>query len=644
MYFLELACMASTAGFLNATDRAAAIGNRESPYYGLTINAGGYSRLPRTGIVELSYNNPGQTEEFILPRLNEEEEAEPLEDFDVEEAPEEVLLRTCVDESLLEDNFSDLVGVYKMYSRILKAWVDTSEIPFHSFIMDKECDSDGCRDVVKFINKQGGDYPWTNFLGINNRTGLVRQDKFMPADRSTIQDVFDACKWRGGENYHLQMFDPDQLKIVCGPEALNCAYLVSTLTASQQNLYFEDGQTYRNPSVTAEWQNLYYAEGNISHQNEWNRQPYVMQVLSEPNSGRPDLLLAYLRNPETFPTHAEMRSLCVYSASDFPPAKASELLFQFGDDINERNPVDTEQFEQRMDQIQQIVENYNEQKKKEIEELDENNECEPIVVPILSYSTSLMELKEKLGITPEGLALITDDIKVLYSAEIRDNYRECELCVLEHYQRFVGHLKKLENMLPLFLEAGEQLYEIGDEIAKSLPRTSEGLTLIDENDWFGGSYELPIVGTVGGAAGVLGMIALVLLQYLGVTKAMLGRLRGEQVAGWWKCCAAFLKKDGENEKPVVKYRSIPHQLNCLIEDEEAADNRVVVLQEAGKKPISQEEGAESISQLFLNRAGRAPDNRRMYAGTPVRVSAPPLTPPAYRRSYPTMPQGEIYYD
>ena len=95
---------------------------------------------------------------------------------------------------------------------------------------------------------------------------------------------------------------------------------------------------------------------------------------------------------------------------------------------------------------------------------------------------------------------------------------------------------------------------------------------------------------------------------------------------------------------MVKYRSIPHQLNCLIEDEEAADNRVVVLQEAGKKPISQEEGAESISQLFLNRAGRAPDNRRMYAGTPVRVSAPPLTPPAYRRSYPTMPQGEIYYD
>ena len=204
-------------------------------------------------------------------------------------------------------------------------------------------------------------------------------------------------------------------------------------------------------------------------------------------------------------------------------------------------------------------------------------------------------------------------------------------------------------MLPLFLEAGEQLYEIGDEIARSLPRTSEGLTLIDENDFFGGAYELRIIGTVGGAAGVLGMIALVLLQYLGVNKAMLSRLRGEQVAGWWKCCAAFLKKNnGENEKQVVKrgsqYRSIPHQLNCLIEDEEAADDRMIVLQEAGKKPISQEEGADSLSQLFLHRVGRTPDNRRMYAVTPVRVSAPPLTPPAYRRSHPTMPQGEIYYD
>ena len=93
-----------------------------------------------------------------------------------------------------------------------------------------------------------------------------------------------------------------------------------------------------------------------------------------------------------------------------------------------------------------------------------------------------------------------------------------------------------------------------------------------------------------------------------------------------------------------QYRSIPHQLNCLIADEETADDRMIVLQEAGKKPISQEEGAESISQLFLNRAGRAPDNRRMYAGTPVRVSAPPLTPPAYRRSIPTIPPGEIYYD
>ena len=70
MYFLELACMASTEGFLNSTNRAQAIADPESVYYGLTINAGGYSRLPKTGIVELSYNNPEQTDEFILPRLD----------------------------------------------------------------------------------------------------------------------------------------------------------------------------------------------------------------------------------------------------------------------------------------------------------------------------------------------------------------------------------------------------------------------------------------------------------------------------------------------------------------------------------------------------------------------------------------------
>ena len=366
--------------------------------------------------------------------------------------------------------------------------------------------------------------------------------------------------------------------------------------------------------------------------------------MSEANSGRPDLLLAYLRNPETFPSHAQMRSLCVYSAEDFPPARASELLFKFGDDVKERNPVDSEQFDQRMEQIRTIVENYNEQKKREIEELNEENECEPIVVPILSYSTSLMELKEKLGISPEALALVTDDIKVLYSSAIRNNYEDCPQCTLENFQRYSGHLRTLERTLPLFLEAGERLYEIGDEIAKALPQTSEGLELIDENDWFGGTHELPIVGTVGGAAGVFGLMLLILLQYLGVTKATLSKFQGVPVTWWWRCCAAFAREAGGEGEKMTRYRSVPQLLNQPIETEDAGDERIVILQELDKRPISREEGVESISQLYLNRAARTPDSRRTHAGASTRPLAPPLTPPAYRRSYTTVPQGEIQFD
>ena len=254
------------------------------------------------------------------------------------------------------------------------------------------------------------------------------------------------------------------------------------------------------------------------------------------------------------------------------------------------------------------MENYNQKKKREIEELDEDNQCEPIVVPILSYSSSLNELTKKLGISPESLALVTDDIKVLYSQNVRDSYEKSPQDTLEAYQRFVRHLNNLESTLPLFLQAGEVLYDIGDEIARSLPRTSQGLEIMDENDWFGGEYEKPIIGTVGGVGGFFAVLSLVLFQYLGVTRSMLDKLRGIPITWWWRCCEATARKIKGEEEEYKMSRTRSYEDEA--EEDPGPDTRFIGLNQPGQREVPPGTLVRSISKLVLNRDLKTPETRR----------------------------------
>ena len=154
----------------------------------------------------------------------------------------------------------------------------------------------------------------------------------------------------------------------------------------------------------------------------------------------------------------------------------------------------------------------------------------------------MSNMESDIGIGVDKLALLVDDIKVLFRAKMRDPFPECPQCDYTEVEKYRPHVKKLEKVIKAFLKMGGKLFEKIDAVSDALPKSGKDLKLTDSGQFFGDWLEkigISSTGAVGAASVVLNVL---LGTYYGGLKALFNKITGQRSTRWLKPFGRWAEK------------------------------------------------------------------------------------------------------